>query len=146
MESVSIRQTFEAPPETVRELVTDVEPFIEACGFDHVSVDSSDVHIENSVGLATVELDLELVDDSDAVLVYEQREGIFEEMTTRYELASEDGATTLTATTDFCLDVALVGMILDATVIKRQRRKELSAQFEYLSEQLAAGTAESVPA
>lgn len=146
MESVSLQQTFETSPERVRALVTDVERFIQACGFDHVSVDGSAVRIENSVGLATIELDLELVDKPDAVLAYEQRDGIFEEMRTRYELERGDGTTTVTATTDFCLDVALVGMILDATVIKRQRRKELSAQFEYLSEQLASGTPATAPA
>jgi hypothetical protein len=145
METVTLEQTFETAPDTLRALITDIEPFIEACGFDHVAVDGSDVHIENSVGLATIELDVAVVDAPDAVLVYEQREGIFEEMTTRYELHEEDGATRLTATTDFALDVALVGMILDATVIKRQRRKELTAQFEYLSEKIAE-TAVSVPA
>lgn len=146
MESVSVERTFETSPETVRALVTDVERFIQACGFDSVSVDGSTVHIENSVGLATIELDLKLVDDPNAVLAYEQEEGIFNEMTTRYELDSKEETTTLTATTDFSLDVALVGMILDATVIKRQRRKELTSQFEYLAEQVNPDVSETVPA
>lgn len=136
METVSVEQSFEASPEIVRQLVTDVEPFIQACGFDHVSVDGSRVHIENSVGLASIELELNVVDQQDAVLAYEQRDGIFEEMTTRYELAWEDGTTKVTAVTEFALDVALVGMILDATVIKRQRRKELTAQFDYLADEI----------
>lgn len=142
METVSLEQTFETPPATVRALVSDVEPFIQASGFDTVSVAGSLVHIENSVGLASIELDLELVDEPGTVLAYEQRDGIFKEMRTRYELDAEDGATTLKATTEFALDVALVGLILDATVIKRQRRKELSAQFKYLSEQIGAETSE----
>ncbi|MFC7058434.1 SRPBCC family protein [Halovenus salina] len=132
METVSLSRTFEASPETIRALVTDVGPFIEACGFDTVSVAEPMVHIENRVGLLSVELDLELVDEPGAVLAYEQREGIFETMTTRYELDEEP--TTLTATTDFALDISLVGELLDATVIKRQRRKELSAQFDYLTD------------
>jgi len=140
METFSMERPFEASPEAIRALVTDVEPFLLACGFDDVSVDGSRVHIENSVGLATIELDLELVDDPDAVLAYEQRDGIFEEMTTRYELRGEDGTATLAATTDFELDVALVGMILDATVIKRQRRKEIEAQFEYIEAEVAASS------
>lgn len=136
METVSLSQTFEASPETIRALVTDVGPFIEACGFDTVSVAEPMVHIENSVGLLSVELDLELVDEPGAVLAYEQRDGIFETMTTRYEL--DGGAsTTLTATTDFALDISVVGELLDATVIKRQRRKELSAQFDYLADATA---------
>jgi len=145
METVSMEQTFDADPETVRELVTDVGPFMRACGFDGVTVDGSQVHIENSVGLATIELDLELVEGEGAVLAYEQRDGIFEEMTTRYELDEQDGATTLSATTEFELDVALVGMILDATVIKRQRRKELSAQFDWVTEAVSDSESGSGP-
>jgi len=57
-------------------------------------------------------------------------------MSTRYELTRQGDQTEVTATTDFKVDVALVGMILDATVIKRQRRRELSAQFEYLAERV----------
>ena len=36
------------------------------------------------------------------------------------------------------LDVPLVGEVLDATVISRQRRAELDAQFDYL--ETVAGT------
>ncbi|SDJ68993.1 hypothetical protein SAMN05216226_107134 [Halovenus aranensis] len=136
METVSVTRTFDASPESIRGLVTDVRPFIEACGFDDVSVTGSAVHIENSVGLLTIELDLELVDEPGAVLAYEQREGIFDTMTTRYELDA-GASTTLTATTDFALDVALVGEILDSTVIERQRQKELAAQFGYLADAVA---------
>jgi len=138
METVSLQRTFDASPDEIRPLVTDVEPFMRACGFDRVTVEGSRVHIENSVGLATVDLDLDLVDEPGAVLAYEQRDGIFEEMRTRYELADGDEGTTLTATTTFSLDVALVGLILDATVIRRQRKTELRAQFEYLAD--ATGT------
>jgi hypothetical protein len=132
METVSLSQRFDTDTDRIRDLILDLGPFMRGAGFDHVSVDGSHLHIENSVGLATVELDLEVVDDPEAVLAYEQRNGIFKEMVTRYDLAAVDGGSELTATTDFALDVALVGMILDATVIKRQRRKELTAQFDYL--------------
>jgi hypothetical protein len=145
MERVSMERTFDADPETVRALVTDVGPFVRACGFDDVTVDGSTVTIENSVGLATIELEVELVDEEGAVLAYEQRDGIFDEMVTRYELEAENGRTTLSVTTEFALDVALVGMILDATVIKRQRRKELAAQFAYLADELSASGSESTP-
>lgn len=40
--------------------------------------------------------------------------------------------TEVVATTDCALDLAVVGEFLDATVIKRQRRIELEAQFDYL--------------
>ena len=35
-------------------------------------------------------------------------------------------------TTEFALDVEVVGATLDATIIARQRRKELERQFDYL--------------
>lgn len=142
MERFSMEQTFDASPETIRALVTDIRPFIQACGFDTVTVDGSRVHIENSVGLASIELELELVDRPGAVLAYEQRDGIFEEMTTRYEVNGEADTTTVSVVTDFALDVALVGMILDATVIKHQRQRELRAQFDYLSDKVSSESAE----
>jgi hypothetical protein len=51
----------------------------------------------------------------------------------------EEGAegVTLTATTEFELDRDLVGPILDATVISRQRKRELTRQFDYLASELA---------
>lgn len=131
MESVTVSRTVEAPPEAVREVLADVESFLIAAGFDDVEVEGSRLTIRNAVGLATIELVCEIV-DSDAALAYEQREGIFESMTTRYELEGVDGATTVRATTDFAVDVALVGEVLDATVIGRQRRRELESQFDHL--------------
>lgn len=145
MEAFSMERTFDADPARVRELVTDVGPFIRACGFDSVAVDGSTVTIENSVGLATIELELELVEREGAVLAYEQREGIFQEMTTWYELDGENGQSTLSATTEFELDVALVGMILDATVIRRQRRKELTAQFDWVTDAISDSESGSGP-
>jgi hypothetical protein len=73
------------------------------------------------VGLATVTLDLRVV-DSEADLAYEQTDGFFETMTT-----------------EFALDVALVGQVLDATVIKRQRRSELESQFDWLESGIGPG-------
>jgi hypothetical protein len=93
------------------------------------------MQLRNRVGIATIELTLELVDDPDATLAYEQREGIFESMRTVYHLDdAADGGTRVEATTDFALDVALVGDLLDSTIIRRQRHKELDAQFDYLEE------------
>jgi hypothetical protein len=136
MQSVTVSRVVEADSETLAELVTDVGPFMRAAGFDEVTVDGDRFRIHNHVGLLTIELDLEVV-ESDAALAYEQREGIFESMETRYELDEREDGTELRATTTFALDVALVGEILDATVIKRQRRKELTAQFDYLEEETA---------
>jgi len=139
MQSVTVSRVVEADPGTLAELVTDVGPFMRSAGFDEVTVDGDRFTIRNHVGLLTIELDLELV-DSEAVLAYEQREGIFESMETRYELVEREDGTEIRATTTFALDVALVGEVLDATVIKRQRRKELTSQFDYLEEKVATRT------
>lgn len=132
MQTVTVTREMATSPSVVEEAMADVGPFMEAAKFDEVSVDGDVVRIANSVGLATIELTLEVVADPDATLVYEHREGIFEEMVTRYEVEAIDGGSRVTATTDFALSAPFVGPILDATVIKRQRRVELTAQFDYL--------------
>jgi len=57
-------------------------------------------------------------------------------MQTVYTVTEVDGGSEVTATTEFALDVALVGEILDTTVIKRQRRHELESQFDRLAHQV----------
>lgn len=139
METVTLRRTLRADDDRLRTAITDVEAFMRAAGFDEVTVEGDTIRITNHVGLLTIELELRRVPDEEAVLAYEQVEGIFREMTTTYGLEPESGGeTTVTARTDFALDRAIVGPILDATVIKRQRRRELTAQFDYL-EELADG-------
>jgi hypothetical protein len=133
METVSLSRSFEGDTAVVREAMTEVKPFMEAAGFDEVTVDGDRVTITNHVGLLTIELDLRLI-DTDGVIAYEQVDGIFDSMETRYTLSGGDGTVTVTATTDFALDVAMVGSILDGTIISRQRRKDLSAQFDYLED------------
>lgn len=136
MQTVSVSRTLGAAPERVREEMTDLEAFMLAAGFTDVTVDGDHLHIENRVGLATVELDLTVVEREGAALAYEQRDGFFERMDTVYTLEPTDSGTEITATTEFALDLALVGAILDATVIKRQRRHELTAQFDWLAERV----------
>lgn len=131
METVSLSRSFEGDIDTVREAMLDLGPFMEAAGFDGVAVDGDDMTITNHVGLLTIELELRCV-ETESVLAYEQVDGIFETMTTRYTLEAGEGTVTVTATTDFALDVDVVGSILDGTIISRQRRKELTAQFDYL--------------
>ena len=137
MESVSVSRTVDADPETVREAMADVQRFMASAGFDEVTVDGDDMTIVNGFGIAAIELDLTLVDRDDAELAYEQEDGIFEAMWTTYEVTTEDSGTRVTATTEFQLDVAVVGAVLDATVIKRQRRKELNTQFDWLERVVA---------
>lgn len=123
-----------APPERVREAIRDVEAFMEGAGFTEVSVSGDEVHLENAVGLATVELDVRVVDRPDAALACELVEGFFETLTTVYRVEAVDGESEVTATTEFELDLALVGEILDGTVVKRQRRRELESQLDWLAD------------
>jgi hypothetical protein len=137
MESVTLSRTFEAPPDAVREAMIDVGPFMKAAGFDEVTVGGKRLEVANQVGITTIELTLRLLENSDSDLAYKQQAGLFEEMRTEYEVSETEGGSEVTATTTFALDVAVVGDFLDSTVIKRQRRKELSAQFDWLEEQVA---------
>jgi hypothetical protein len=66
-------------------------------------------------------------------------------MVTRYAVAEGDGTdgtqegVMVRATTEYSLAVDVVGSILDSTIIARQRRTELSAQFDYLERATADG-------
>jgi hypothetical protein len=132
MATVSVRRELDVDGETVRERVHDVEAFMRAAGFDEVRRDGRRVGVSNSVGPVTIELELDLYDDPDAELAYRQRECIFESMNTTYAVTDAGDATVVAAQTGFSFDVAVVGSALDATVIKRQRRRELNAQLDYL--------------
>jgi hypothetical protein len=134
MESISLSREVAAPAETVRAAILDVGPFMRGAKFDEVTVTEGTIEIANSVGFLRIELALDVVDRPGAVLAYEQREGIFETMHTEYRLAESDGGTTVTATTEFAVDAAFVGPVFDATVVKRQRRRELENQFDYLQD------------
>ncbi|MDG5776882.1 SRPBCC family protein [Haloarculaceae archaeon H-GB2-1] len=137
MQTVSVERDLDGDADAVRDAMADVEAFMLAAGFDVVTVEDDAIHLENRVGIATLQLDLRIV-DGDGDLEYVQEDGIFREMRTSYHLEPTPNGATITATTDFAVDVSLVGELLDATVIKRQRRKELNAQFDYL-ERVAAG-------
>jgi hypothetical protein len=134
MEDITVRRTLDSPPEAVGDAMLNLEPFMKAAGFDQVEVENDLIYVANQVGIATIELTLEIVDDPDADLSYVQREGIFEEMRTTYIVEPTATGTEISATTQFALDVAIVGNVLDSTIIKRQRRKELTAQFDWLEE------------
>jgi len=132
MESITITRTIDAAPADVRAAMADVGPFMAAAGFDDVAVEGETIRVRNRVGIATIELTLERVDDAEHDFAYEQREGLFEEMRTTYTVTAAPAGSEISATTDFALDIALVGDVLDSTVIKRQRRTELEAQFDWL--------------
>jgi len=132
VQTVTVSRELSAPADAVREAVLDVEPFTRAAGFDDVVVDGRAIHGANDVGIAEIGLELEVVEDPDAVLAYEQREGIFERMRTAYTLGPTEDGIEIRARTEFALELPLVGEVLDATVVSRQRRRELEAQFDHL--------------
>ena len=137
MQTVSVSRTLPAGPDAVRAALADVEAFMKAGGFSEASVDGDRIHLAQDLGLGRIELELDVVEASDAVLAYEQREGIFEAMRTWYGLEPAGEGTTVTATTEFALG-GVVGSVLDATIVKRKRRHELAAQFDYLEAALDA--------
>jgi len=53
--------------------MNELDQFMRASGFDEVHVDGETVRVANEMGIATIELTLELVDRPDADLAYEQR-------------------------------------------------------------------------
>jgi hypothetical protein len=136
MDSVTISRRFETTPDTIRDAMNDIGQFTKAAGFDDVTVDGTRIDVANQVGVTTIELTLRLLENYSSDLAYEQQKGIFEEMTTEYEVSETEDGSKVTATTVFALDVALVGDVLDSTIIKRQRQKELTAQFDWLEQQV----------
>lgn len=140
METVTVSRRLDATPDAVAEAIRDVGAFMRGAGFDEVTVEDDLVHIRNVVGLfVPVTLVVELVDDPDAALAYRQHEGMFREMETRFVVEPADDGCEVTATTEFALDVAAVGEVLDATVVSRQRRSELERQLDYLAESVGTG-------
>ncbi|NHN49852.1 SRPBCC family protein [Halostella sp. JP-L12] len=145
MKTVSVSRTADVSPELAVDRLRDLDALMDAAGFDEVHVDGDRVRVVNHVSLATMELTVSVI-ESDAALAYEQVDGIFEEMVTRYEVTESqggdesggagderEGATTLTATTEFAVGAGPLGDLLDATIIARQRRRELTAQLAYLA-------------
>ena len=138
MQEVTVERELPAAPEDVVPLIEDTQSFMSAAGFDAVRVDGDTIRIQNRVGLFDVELIVDVVEDDEAVLAYEQVEGIFEDMDTVYSLEATDEGSTISATTTFeAVDLPIVGQVLDATVVKRQRSSELNAQFDWLADELS---------
>lgn len=133
MQTVSVSRTIAADADAVRGAMADLERFMQAGGFSEATANDDEIYLRQNLGLGRIELHLDVVDDPDAELAYEQREGIFNEMRTRYELAAVEAGTQVTATTEFEIG-GVVGSVLDATVVKRKRRSELDAQFDYLED------------
>lgn len=114
-----------------RVITDDVVAFMQAAGYDSVQCEDGRLELEQTLGLANFSLTLRIADDSEAVLALEQVEGHFEAMTTTYDVESVNEGTELTARTEFTLG-GVVGSVLDETLIRRQRGRELETQFDYV--------------
>lgn len=139
MEQVTVTRRVAAPPDDVRAAVDDLEWFMRAADFTDVTVEGATVEVENRVGFATLGLTVEVVDDPEVALAYEQRDGIFEEMTTHYRVEPDGAGSAVTAETEFSLGRGVVGSALDATLVSRQRRSELTAQLDALVDRFDGG-------
>jgi hypothetical protein len=132
METVSRRRVFDASADAVRDAIGDVDAFMRAAGFDEVRRDGDTITLSKALGLLKVKLVVRLLDEEDAALAYEQLEGIFSEMITRYTVEPVDGGVEVVGTTSFEIDAAIAGSMLDATIVSRQRGRELDAQLDHL--------------
>ncbi|MFB6137216.1 MAG: SRPBCC family protein [Halobacteriaceae archaeon] len=139
MASVTVSRVIDADVDDVVAAMNDVEPFVRSAGFDEVRYDGAEIRVAKDMGPMRIELTLAEADDPDAAVVHVQREGIFEHMRTEYRVAEVDGRVEVTGETEFALDAAVVGPVLDATVIRRVRRTELNNQFDYLQERAGDG-------
>lgn len=140
MNTVTLSRSIDGSADAVRDAVGDLQSFTEAAGFDGVTVEDDVVTITNHVGLLEIQLELVVTRDDPETLVLEQRDGIFESMTTWYTVTGDTESCEVTAETEFALDVAIVGQVLDATVIERQRSTELTRQLDWLQEQFGGGS------
>ncbi|WP_440989670.1 SRPBCC family protein [Haloarchaeobius baliensis] len=136
MNTVSLSRSVDGSVESVRSAMADLEAFTAAAGFDDVVVEGDTVTITNHVGFLELSLELVVTTDDPETLVLEQTDGIFESMTTRYTVSGDSESCEVTAETEFALDVAIVGQVLDSTVIERQRTRELTGQLDWLERQV----------
>lgn len=150
MATVTQSRVLGAPAETIKELIlADVPAFIRASGFDSVEVIDDQYIVSQSIGFATLELEL-VERESEQVLTLEQTDGIFDEMWTEYTVEPRDpdsgsgdtkgeddrAESEITARTEFTLG-GVLGPVLDETMITSRRTEEFEQQFDYLEERIA---------
>lgn len=136
MANVSRSRVMAADPGAVEAVITDdLVGLMQAAGYDSVEFAEGDLELEQTLGLAQFSMTLRIVDDPNVVLALEQADGHFDAMTTNYEVEAVNGRTELLARTEFTLG-GVVGSVLDETLIRRQRGRELEAQFDYVEDAL----------
>ncbi len=132
MASVTRSRFIDAPPDIVERVITaDIAALMQAANYDSVRFEGDRLELEQTLGLASLSLTLRQIDDADATLAFEQVDGHFERMVTEYDVEPSDGGTTVSARTEFTLG-GIPGSVLDETLVRRQRGRELEAQLEYV--------------
>jgi len=132
MASVTRSRFIDAPPDIVERVITaDIAALMQAANYDSVRFEGDRLELEQTLGLASLSLTLRQIDDADATLAFEQVDGHFERMVTEYDVEPSDGGTIVSARTEFTLG-GIPGSVLDETLVRRQRGRELEAQLEYV--------------
>ncbi|MFB6153629.1 MAG: hypothetical protein ABEJ27_05195 [Halodesulfurarchaeum sp.] len=126
MTTVSVERTFDAPIDEVRAVLRDMEGIFEDAGFD-VECEAGRVHLKKSIGPSEIELDIAFLEEESAAVGYEQIDGPFETMKTRYFLQSARGGTRLQVETAYKTPRFGWGSFLNSALVKRQRQNELAA-------------------
>lgn len=134
METASVEREFEVAPTVVEDVLDDVTTFYDAAGFE-VDRDGERLELVKRLAIARFELDVELVDDEDAALAYEQVDGPFAAMRTRYLVDETDDGSRLTIETNFEAPTSGFGTFINGALIKRQRGTELDAMEELLADE-----------
>ncbi|WP_137285739.1 SRPBCC family protein [Halorussus salinisoli] len=132
MKTVSVTREFDTPAGVVREAIRDAETFLRAVGFE-VDRDGETLTLTKSVAVKQIELRVRLVDD-DATLSYEQVEGVFGEMRTRYTVTETDGGCSVTTDTRFEPPTSGFGTFVTESAVQMQRRNELADLETFLEE------------
>lgn len=133
METATVERTYDVPPGELEAAVADVEGFYDAAGFD-VDRDGDRLELGKRLAVARFELDVRLLEGDDAALAYEQVDGPFAEMRTRYLVEPAGDESRLRIETSFEPPASGFGSFVNGALVERQRRTELDAVADLLAE------------
>lgn len=126
METVTVDREYDADGDAVRAALADVTTFFEAAGFD-ARRDGTSLTLEKRVAITRLRLEARLLEGDAAALAYEQTDGPFEAMRTRYVVEDAGDGSRLTIETTFEAPTSGFGSFVNGAVVERQRRGELEA-------------------
>jgi hypothetical protein len=133
MDAASVQREFEVEPAVLADVLADVTTFYETAGFA-VERDGQRLELVKRLAIARFELVVELREDEEAALAYEQIDGPFATMRTRYLVEETDAGSRLTIETTFEAPASGFGSFINGALIERQRGTELDAMAERIDE------------